>query len=80
MELTKKLLEDKITYVREQGAKAAAMVQQTVGAELMLRELLQEVELREAMADAEPDEEVDEVAEALDRATEALGEMNGLSE
>ncbi len=56
MELTRKLLEDKITYVREQGAKAAAMVQQTVGAELMLQELLQEVELREAVADAEDDE------------------------
>ncbi len=56
MELTRKLLEDKITYVREQGAKAAVMVQQTVGAELVLRELLQEVLLREAVADAEDDE------------------------
>ncbi len=76
MELTRKLLEDKLTYVREQGAKAAAMVQQTVGAELMLRELLQEVLLREAVADAEDDE----LRGAIEAANEdeKVDEMNGL--
>ncbi len=56
MELTRKLLEDKITSVREQGARAANIVQQVMGAELVLQELLQEVLLREAIETAEPDE------------------------
>ncbi len=80
MELTRKLLEDRIASIHEQGIRAANVVQQAVGAETVLQELLQELALREAIEAAEPDEEVDEVAEALARATEALGEMNGLSE
>ncbi len=73
MQLTKKLLEDRIINVREQGAQAANIVQQAIGAELMLQELVREMELLEAIAAAEADE-----AAADD--TEEVDDMNGLSE
>ncbi len=70
MELTKKLLEDRIVNVHEQGIQAANVVQQAIGAELMLRELLQEMLLREAIDTAESDEA---------DGTEQVDDMNGLS-
>ncbi len=72
MQLTKKLLEDRIINVREQGAQAANIVQQAIGAELMLQELVREMELLEAIAAAEADEAVDN--------PEEVDDMNGLSE
>ncbi len=77
MQLTKKLLEDRIINVREQGAQAANIVQQAIGAELMLQELVREMELLEAIAAAEADEAA---AVGLEEATDEVDDMNGLSE
>ncbi len=44
MEITKDFLEGRINSVREQGVKAANIVQQAIGAELALREILAEIE------------------------------------
>ncbi len=44
MEITKDFLEGRINSVREQGVKAANIVQQAIGAELALRETLAELE------------------------------------
>ncbi len=77
MELTKKLLEDRIINVREQGAQAANIVQQAIGAELMLQELVREMELREVVEAAEAAEAV---AVGLEEAEDEVDDMNGLSE
>ncbi len=44
MKITKVFLEGRINSVREQGVKAANIVQQAIGAELALREVLAEIE------------------------------------
>ena len=46
MEITRELLEGRIQNVREQGVKAANIVQQAVGAELAMRELIAELEAK----------------------------------
>ncbi len=51
MEITKEFLEGRINSVREQGAKAANIVQQAIGAELALRETLAELEAVEQEKD-----------------------------
>ncbi len=51
MEITKEMLEGRIESVHETGAKAAAIVQQAIGADLTLREILATLELKEQEKD-----------------------------
>ncbi len=64
MNVTQEVLEKRLAMVREQGAKAEAVVQQCRGAEMILMELFAELQMPEPVA--EEQEQVDE--------------MNGLSE
>ncbi len=66
MQLTQEHLEKRIAMVREQGAKAAAVVEQCRGAEMILMELYAELQIPE---DAPEPEE-----------SETVEDMNGLAE
>ncbi len=76
MQLTQEHLEKRLAMVREQGAKAAAVVEQCRGAEMILMELFAELQMPEPDDDADEDEK----AWASEDDPEQAGNMDGLSE
>jgi hypothetical protein len=52
MEITKEMLEGKIQSVHTQGVRAAEIVQQAIGAEMVMRELLAELEAEKETDDS----------------------------
>ncbi len=66
MQLTQEHLEKRLAMVREQGAKAEAIVQQCRGAEMILMELFAELQMPEPVAEEQEQEQA--------------SDMNGLNE
>ncbi len=80
MKITQEHLEKRLAMVREQGAKAAAVVEQCRGAEMILMELFAELQMPEPVAEVDDDADEDEKAWASVDDQEQAGNMDGLSD